>query len=40
MKEIQGLPWWLSGKESACQAGDAGSISALGRSAEGHSKSV
>ena len=27
-----GLPVWLSGKESACQAGDAGSIPGLGRS--------
>ena len=27
-----GLPWWLSGKESACQAGDAGSIPGSGRS--------
>ena len=27
-----GLPWWLSGKESACNAGDAGSIPGLGRS--------
>ena len=27
-----GLPWWLSGKESACQAGDPGSIPGLGRS--------
>ena len=26
------LSWWLSGKESACQAGDAGSIPGLGRS--------
>ena len=29
-----GLPWWLSGKESACRAGaagDAGSIPGLGR---------
>ena len=26
------LPWWLSGKESACSAGDAGSISGWGRS--------
>ena len=29
-----GLPWWLSGKESACSAGDAGdmgSIPGLGR---------
>ena len=32
-----GLPQWLSGKESACQAGDAGSIPGLGRSpAEGN----
>ena len=22
----QGLPWWLSGQESACNAGDPGSI--------------
>ena len=30
-----GLPWWLSGKESACNAGasgDTGSIPGLGRS--------
>ena len=27
-----GLPWWLRGKESACNAGDAGSIPGLGRS--------
>ena len=28
-----GLPWWLSGKERACQnAGDASSVSGLGRS--------
>ena len=26
------FPWWLSGKESACQAGDAGSIPGSGRS--------
>ena len=25
------LPWWLSGKESACSAGDMGSIPGLGR---------
>ena len=30
----QRLPWWLSGYESACNAGDAGSIHGLGRSAE------
>ena len=27
-----GLPWWLSGEESACQAADAGSVPGLGRS--------
>ena len=26
------LPWWLSGKESACNAGDVGSIPGSGRS--------
>ena len=26
------LPWWLSGKESACNAGDSGSIPGSGRS--------
>ena len=26
-----GLPWWLSGKESACQPGDMGSIRGSGR---------
>ena len=31
-KEYEGLPWWLIGKESACQAGDAGSIPGSGRS--------
>ena len=25
------LPWWLSSKESTCQAGDAGSIHGSGR---------
>ena len=25
------LPWWLIGKESACNAGDLGSIPGLGR---------
>ena len=25
------LPWWLSGKESACDGGDMGSISRSGR---------
>ena len=27
-----GLPWWFSGKESACNAGDTGSIPGSGRS--------
>ena len=26
-----GLPWWLSGKESACGEGNINSISGLGR---------
>ena len=26
------IPYWLSGKESACDAGDLGSIPGLGRS--------
>ena len=29
-----GLPRWLSGKESTCQAGDPGSVPGLGRSPE------
>ena len=29
------LPWWLSGKESACNAGDSSSIPGLGRSPGG-----
>ena len=34
---LYGLPWWLSGKESACNAEDVGSIPGLGRSpAEEH----
>ena len=28
----KGLPWWFSAKESACNAGDMGSIPELGRS--------
>ena len=28
---LMGLPQWLSGKESTCNAGDAGSIPGLGR---------
>ena len=30
-----GLPWWLSSKESACNAGDPGSIPRSGRSPGG-----
>ena len=30
-----GLPWWLSGKESTCNAGDLGLIPGSGRSPEG-----
>ena len=30
--EGPGLPWWLGGQESACSAGDLGSIPGLGRS--------
>ena len=29
-----GLLWWLSGKESACNAGDVGSVYGSGRSPE------
>ena len=32
-----GLPWWLSGKESTCQTGDAGSMPGSGRSPGGGS---
>ena len=28
---ILGLPWWSGSKESACNSGDLGSISGLGR---------
>ena len=38
VKVFQGLPWWLSGKESACivrNAGDSGSIPGSERSQEG-----
>ena len=31
-----GVPWWLSGKETACNAGDPGSISGSGRSPGGN----
>ena len=34
---LKGLPRWLSGKESACQARDAGSIPGSGRSSGGGS---
>ena len=30
--DTDGLPWWLSGKESTCQAGDSGLIPGSGRS--------
>ena len=30
-----GLPWWLSGKESVCNAGNVGLIPELGRSPAG-----
>ena len=30
--DMNGLPWWLEGKESACSAGDMGSIPESGRS--------
>ena len=36
---LNGLPWWLSGKQSTCDAkdaGDPGSIPGLGRSEGGH----
>ena len=29
---LMGLPWWFSGKESACNAGDLGLIPGLGGS--------
>ena len=32
MKYCYGLPRWLNGKESTCQAGDVGLIPRLGRS--------
>ena len=32
LKEGFGLPWWFSGEEPTCQAGDLGSIPGLGRS--------
>ena len=33
-QEDFGLPWWLSSKESTCNAGDMGLIPGLGRSPE------
>ena len=40
-QENKRLPWWLSGKESACQAGDMGSIPWSGRSpGEGNGNSL
>ena len=36
-----GLPWWLSGKEFTCNAGDVGSIPGSGRSpGEGNGNSL
>ena len=32
--QAEGLPWWLSSKESTCNAGDAGLIPGSGRSLE------
>ena len=32
LQKNKGLPWWLSGKESACNVKDQGSIPGLGRS--------
>ena len=32
LKHFEGLPWWVSGKESACSAGDTGLIPVLGGS--------
>ena len=32
IKQLSGLPRWLSGKESTCNAEDAGSVPGLGRS--------
>ena len=33
--ETLGLPWWVSGKESACSEGEMGAIPGLGRSCGG-----
>ena len=38
---VFGLPWWLMGKKSACNAGNVGSIPGSGRSpGEGNSNPV
>ena len=38
LRKESGLPWWLSGKESIYNGGDAGSVPGLGRfPGEGHS---
>ena len=40
-RACSGIPWWLSSRESACQAGDAVSIPGSGRSpGEGNSNSL
>ena len=33
--ELLELPWWFSGKESTCNAGDGGTIPSLGQSPGG-----
>ena len=35
LSSSHGLPWWLRSKESACNAGDLGSVPGLGRSPGG-----
>ena len=37
---FKGLPWWLSGKESSCNAGDMDLIPGVRRSPEGHGNSL
>ena len=40
-KNLLGLPRWLNGKESACNAGDSGSVPGSGRSlGEGNGNSL
>ena len=36
IKKKKGLPWWLRGNESACNAGEAGPIPESSRSPEGN----